>query len=158
LHAYARVSAAGPAVRRLSGELKGLDQLLAWIDSRVVHPRIFSEWDRFMMADQVIVYRAGGPVDVALLLGGILTNWGRRPWVVVDCGRDLRAWVTWAEGGDEHWRTVFVNDLIHVDDIGPVTGPIFGVEGTIDPILRPLSSAVRPLPPTVARLRPEIPT
>ncbi len=81
---YMEVSADGPLVQSLSQRMDSTSQILDWMKTNLRLGSIYYNYkERFMIADQVLVYRFGTRKDQALLLASYLLNKGINPSILI---------------------------------------------------------------------------
>jgi hypothetical protein len=81
---YVRASLRAPQAKELTGRLDSADDIITWITTNVTQGSIFGdEENRIMVADQVIVFKTGGPKDQAVLACTLLTLKGYHPVMTI---------------------------------------------------------------------------
>ena len=81
---YLRASLRAPQAKELAGRLDSADDIITWITTNVTQGSIFEdEENRIMVADQVIVFRTGGPRDQAVLACTLLKLKGYYPVMTI---------------------------------------------------------------------------
>jgi hypothetical protein len=81
---YVRASLRGPKAKELAGKLDSVDDVITWIRTNVCQGSIFEdEQERIMVADQVIVFKTGGPKDQAILACTLLKLKGYHPLMII---------------------------------------------------------------------------
>ena len=81
---YVRASLRAPQAKELAGRLDSANDIITWITTNVTQGSIFEdEENRIMVADQVIVFKTGGPKDQAVLACTLLTLKGYHPVMTI---------------------------------------------------------------------------
>jgi hypothetical protein len=81
---YLRASLRSPKAKELAGRLRSADDIIEWIQTNIAAGSIFADYqDRIMVADQVIVFKTGGPKDQAVLAFTLLKLNGFTPVLTI---------------------------------------------------------------------------
>ena len=76
---YLKASVRAPAVQALARKLRSIESIVSWIEDNIASAPLFDDYaERLMLADQVIVFKKGGPKDQAVLACALLWLNGRQ--------------------------------------------------------------------------------